>query len=79
MRVLKELHKSGCRITLFHWNNKYIIKVEQDNLEQIFKVDQFDLAGDEAALAILDELFMDQANTRFQAMRQSIGEAIERG
>lgn len=43
MRVVNELVNDGIRISLFEWNNKYIIKFELGNMEQTFKVPAMDV------------------------------------
>ena len=43
MRVVKEIPHSACKITVFSWNQKYLIKLEQGDFEQTFKVSEFDV------------------------------------
>lgn len=45
MRVIAELPHPDCKITLFHMNQKYIIKFEQGTLEQSYKLSELDLTG----------------------------------
>jgi hypothetical protein len=78
MRVIKELHLEGCRVTLFSWNNRYIIKLEQGLLEQTFKVDQFDLLNEEALIRLIDASFVEEASRRFIEMGASLEEARQR-
>jgi hypothetical protein len=46
MRVVGEIPHSDCKITIFSWNNRYLIKLEQGLLEQTFKVNEFDISGE---------------------------------
>ena len=78
MRVLREIQHSDCRITIFSWNNRYIIKVEQGLLEQTFKVHEYDVAGDEDILKLIDETFIKQTLDRFVNMDASLSEALKR-
>lgn len=78
MRVLKEFSVQGCKVTIYHWNNRYLIKLEQDNLEQTFKVDQFEFADERAVLQLLDETFVSESIDRFDSMAQSLHEALRR-
>lgn len=78
MRVLKELTIQGCKITLYHWNNRYLIKMEQGHLEQTFKVDEFEFEDENAVLQLLDETFVNEAVDRFDAMARSLYEALHR-
>lgn len=78
MRIIGEIPNPDCKITLFHWNNRYLIKLEKDYLEQTFKVDQFELASEKELTKIVDELFIQKALERFNSMEQSLAEAIEK-
>ncbi len=78
MRLVREITHPDCKITIFSWNNRYLIKLEQGALEQTFKVSETDLSGDEDLLSILDAEFLHQAVLRFQDMGQSLHEAMER-
>jgi len=77
MRVLDEFLKDQCRITIFNWNNRYIIKIERENFEQVYKISQFDL--DEKTLnRLIDEVFLKETNDRFATMDRTLAEAMER-
>lgn len=78
MRILKEILTPDYKITIFHWNNRYIIKLEQGFLEQTFKIDQFDLAGEQDLFKIMDETFLKQAADRFAEMGTALRSAIHR-
>jgi len=44
MRVIKELIiVSSVKCTLFSWNGKYLIKLEQGNLEQTYKIPELEV------------------------------------
>ena len=47
MRLVREIAHSDCKITIFSWNNRYLIKHEQGMLEQTFKIPELDLSGEE--------------------------------
>jgi hypothetical protein len=78
MRVVKEIVNPDYRTTLFHWNNKYIIKLETSMLEQTYKIDQFDLSSDEEAIQLMDSVFINQVMTRFQQMAADLASAMAR-
>jgi NADP-dependent 3-hydroxy acid dehydrogenase YdfG len=78
MRILKEIPHQDYKITLYAWNNRYIIKIEQDFLEQTFKVNQFDVAGDEEIEKLIDTAFIAEAIDRFRSMSQSLHEGLQR-
>lgn len=78
MRLVREIPHPECKITIFSWNNRYLIKLEQGPLEQTFKIPEFDISGEEELLSIIDAEFLHQAIKRFQDMGQSLYEAVER-
>jgi hypothetical protein len=78
MRIIADLPHPYYKITLFDWNNRYLIKIEQGYLEQTYKVDQFDLADEKALPKLLDETFLKQVDDQFSAMHQSLQEALQR-
>jgi hypothetical protein len=56
MRILKEITlPSGLKASLFSWNGKYILKLENGLLEQIYKVSESDVSG----LAEVESLLQD--------------------
>ncbi|TRX61790.1 hypothetical protein FNH22_03150 [Fulvivirga sp. M361] len=77
MRIIKEINKNNCRITIFNWNGKYLIKLEQDNLEQTFKVDELDIYGPQQLEDLLTEKFIESALERFKAMQEDLMHALQ--
>ena len=77
MRIIGEIPHSQCKITLYQWNNRYIIKLERGYLEQTFKVDQFELSSEKELHKLVDENFLQQAVTRFESMEQSLSGALQ--
>ncbi len=80
MRILAELPHPNCKITLFNMNQKYIVKFEQGQLEQSFKLSELDLSGGGAneIFQILDEEFIATVVERFKAMRDDFSAAYQR-
>ena len=78
MRVIGEIPHPACKITLFHWNNRYLIKLELGGMEQTFKINEFDLSEEGELYKILDDLFVQQALDRFHNMANSLREAVQR-
>ena len=78
MRVVGEIPHPECKITIFSWNNRYLIKLELGLLEQTFKINQFDIPEEAALLSIIDEAFIQKAIVRFEDMGQTLKEAIEK-
>ena len=70
MRVISENTKENLKITLFSWNEKYILKFEQGLLEQTYKISQLDVYGEQEVLEILEnEDFIKKINDNFEKMR----------
>jgi hypothetical protein len=78
MRLVRELINPDFKITIFSWNNRYLIKLEQGFLEQTFKVPEMDVLTEEDLYSILDAEFLQQANSRFREMGHSLYEARQR-
>lgn len=75
MRVVGEIEHPECKITIFHWNNKYLIKLETGPFEQTFKLNEFDISSEADLRKIVDEEFVSKAMARFADMSLSLREA----
>jgi hypothetical protein len=78
MRIVGEVPHDVCKITLFAWNNRYLIKLEMGLLEQTYKVNQFDVASEADLYKLVDASFISEAINRFQDMDNSLQLALER-
>jgi hypothetical protein len=78
MRVIGEIQHADCKITLFQWNNRYLIKLEKGLLEQTFKINQFDLASENDLHSVVTDEFIQTAMARFDMMEHSLGQAMSR-
>jgi hypothetical protein len=78
MRVIADIPHPACKITLFYWNSKYLIKLERSMVEQTYKVSELDLTGEEEARKLLDEVFISEIVARFVDMEASLGNALGR-
>ena len=80
MRHVADSAHPSVKITLLAWNGKFLLKLEQGNLEQTYKVAELDLlAGTDAeARELLDEEFLAAAITRCQGMRADLQAAFDR-
>jgi hypothetical protein len=76
MRVVGEIQNPDCKITIFSWNNKYLVKMERGLIEQTYKVPEMEVTGDEDIQKIVDSL-LPKAVARFDEMEQELGEALE--
>ncbi|EMR02021.1 hypothetical protein [Cesiribacter andamanensis] len=76
MRVVKELPLGDIKATIFYWNNKYLLKLEQGLLEQTFKVPETEISGEQDLEALLTEDFLNKARLRFRDMMADLQAAL---
>ena len=72
MRTIAEIHHPKCRISIFLWNQKYLVKFEQEGLEQTFKINQFDVLSEDKLKEMINEEFIESAVKRFDNMREDL-------
>ncbi len=78
MRIIAEIPHQKCRISIFHMNQKYLIKLEQGSLEQTYKVSEMDVINLNELKALVDEQFLESCLQRFEEMRQTLADALQR-
>lgn len=76
MRIVGEIPHDKIKITVFSWNNKYLLKLEKGSIEQTFKVNVLDMTGDEDIKLILNKKFLEKALTRFDEMEEALNESL---
>ncbi len=73
MRVVANIPHADCTITLFSWNQKYILKFEHNHLEQTFKISEFDVSGEAEMKEIAqDQNFIEKVMNRFEQMDEDL-------
>jgi hypothetical protein len=77
MRVIGEISNPECKITLFHWNNRYLIKLENGLLEQTYKIPEYDLASEADLTKVVNDTFVREALQRFDEMQRSLHAALD--
>ena len=79
MRIIAELPHPEFKITIMMMNAKFIIKLEQGSLEQIYKIPEMDLTdGVNSVFELLDEPFLKTVAERFLTMRTDFKDAFYR-
>jgi hypothetical protein len=78
MRVVGEIPHAYLKITIFNWNNRYLIKLEHGSLEQTFKISELDINAEEDVTKIVDSEFLREAEARFIEMAQSLFNSQQR-
>ncbi len=77
MRVVKELVREEIRVSIFSWNNKYIIKYELGPMEQTFKLSEMDVLEESELDAFLEGGFFEGVKVRFEEMGNSFRRQLE--
>lgn len=77
MRVIGEIPHEECKITIFNWNGKYLLKFERGLIEQTYKVSEMDISQEEDIKALVEKPFMEKVLRRFDEMERDLFEAME--
>ena len=78
MRVVTEIAHPELKITIFHWNNRYLIKLEAGFFEQTFKIQEYDVDSEKEVIKLVNDEFIRSAIDRFNQMAESLQHAIHR-
>ena len=76
VRVIGEIPHPECKITLFHWNNRYLIKLEQGLLEQTYKIPEYDVASEQQINLIVSDEFVRAVLAQFDGMHKALNDAM---
>lgn len=71
MRVVREFVQEDVRISVFSWNNKYIIKFELGPMEQTFKLSEMDVLEEKDLEIFWKGDFFGKVKRRFEEMGES--------
>jgi hypothetical protein len=77
MRVVQEFSQEDIRISVFSWNNKYIIKFELGPMEQTFKLSEMDVLDEADLKSFWTGDFFEKVKIRFNEMGQSFRAEVE--
>lgn len=75
MRVVGSIPHPEIKITIFQWNNRFLLKLEWGLFEQTYKIDEYEFNSDEEVKTILTPDFLEEALSRFQEMAKSLQKA----
>lgn len=78
MRTIGTIRHPQITVTVFSWNEKYIIKLEAGPMEQVYKLPVSEIDGMPTIEKLLDTEFMQKAMERFKEMAQSFKAARDR-
>ena len=76
MRVVKEFMKEEIRVSVFSWNNKYLLKFELGPMEQTFKIPETDILEESDLNAFLEGEFFEGVKSRFDSMGKSLKKQV---
>jgi hypothetical protein len=69
MRILKETKANEFKVTIFHWNNKYLLKFEDGANEITYKINQLDISTEsDIDLFLTDPELMNKVRECFDAV-----------
>ncbi|NVJ86014.1 MAG: hypothetical protein HWE15_06895 [Algoriphagus sp.] len=77
MRVVKEWSQDDIRISIFSWNNKYLIKFELGPMEQTFKINELDVLSEDDLEVFYKGEFFDGVKLRFEEMGKTLRKQLE--
>lgn len=79
MRVIAEIPHELFKITVYSWNEKYLVKFERGMYEQTYKIREMDLTGEEEIHQLIsDQDFINTVSIRFDDMHRSLGEGLSK-
>src|SRR5579859_5073289 len=76
VRIVGEIAHPELKITIFHWNNRYLIKLEAGLFEQTYKIHEYDVTSEEEVKKLVNEEFIRSALERFNQMAESLHQAL---
>lgn len=77
MKIVKETTLEGIRISVFSWNNKFLLKYEQGMIEQTFKISELDIAREDDLSVFFSGDFLSDVQKRFDEMHNSLRSKLE--
>jgi hypothetical protein len=70
MRVIEEIPHPRYKIQILNYNSKYILKIELDQFEQLFKIAELDVFGIEDIKKMITQELLENTLNRFISMRE---------
>jgi len=78
MRHIKDIANNKFKISIYQWNNKYIIKIESGMFEQTYKIDQYEVENVEEIEKCIDKVFLDLVMKNFNTMESDFVDTLKR-
>jgi hypothetical protein len=78
MKILHQDVVGPMTVSYYNWNSKFIVKIELDNYEQTFKINEMDVKDlEEVKGRVQKHLFLDNVFERFQSMDEDLAKIME--
>ena len=78
MRYIKDIPHQQFKISIYQWNNKYIIKIEVGMFEQTYKIEEYEIANVEEIEKSMDVEFLEKVSARFFGMQEDFAHTLHR-
>lgn len=78
MRYIKDIENPDFKISIYQWNNKYIIKLEAGMYEQTYKIEEYEVSSIEEIEKCMDEAFLNKVKMRFENMQSDFMDTLAR-
>lgn len=69
MRLIKDIPHERYKIQIHNYNNKYIVKIELGQFEQVYKISEMDVASLDELERMINQELLSNALKRFVDMR----------
>ena len=69
MRLIKDIPHERYKIQIHNYNNKYIVKIELGQFEQVYKISELDVGGLDELERMINSELLSNALKRFIDMR----------
>jgi hypothetical protein len=77
MRLISDIPHSRYKIQIFNYNSKFIVKIELDQYEQVYKINETDVNGVDEIKNMVTNSLLENALKRFVEMRSDWSESFK--
>jgi len=70
MRLITDVPHDRYKIQIFNYNSKFIVKIELDQYEQVYKINELDVSGVDDIKKMINSSLLENALLRFVEMRK---------
>lgn len=79
MRVIAEIPHPACKVSVFYMNQKYIVKIEQGNIEIGYKISEIDyvISGLDTIVSIIEKNLLPGSLPVLEKIREVLSDALK--